>query len=100
MTATTNSTISLAGAVPEATAAAGAQDARSDVSGNSWLNVVQARIQGLRYGVVQIVVHDGRVTQVECTEKVRFEAARSPGRELAANGSTTATTERRPRATS
>lgn len=29
-------------------------------------------IAGLRYGSVEIVVHDGRVTQIERREKVRF----------------------------
>ena len=43
----------------------------------SWLDVVRERLDGLRYGVIQIVVHDGRVTQVECTEKVRFDGGRS-----------------------
>jgi len=30
-------------------------------------------VRGLRYGVVQLVVHDGRVTQIERTEKVRLD---------------------------
>jgi hypothetical protein len=46
-------------------------------SGDSWLEVVRGRLDGLRYGVIQIVVHDGRVTQVECTEKVRFDSGRT-----------------------
>lgn len=46
-------------------------------SSDSWLEVVRGRLSGLRYGVIQIVVHDGRVTQVECTEKVRFDSGRS-----------------------
>ncbi len=29
-------------------------------------------IEGLRYGSLEIVVHDGRVTQIEKREKVRF----------------------------
>jgi len=29
-------------------------------------------VRGLRYGVVQLVVHDGRVTQIERTEKTRI----------------------------
>jgi hypothetical protein len=52
------------------------------VQGDAWLDVVRERLTGLRYGVIQIVVHDGRVTQVECTEKVRFDSGRGrePGR--------------------
>jgi hypothetical protein len=38
-----------------------------------WLALVQQHVQSLRYGVVQIVVHDGRVTQVEKTERVRLD---------------------------
>jgi hypothetical protein len=39
----------------------------------NWLTLVQQLVRSLRYGVVQIVVHDGRVTQVEKTEKVRLD---------------------------
>jgi hypothetical protein len=38
-----------------------------------WLVLMQQHVRSLRYGVVQIVVHDGRVTQVEKTEKVRLD---------------------------
>ncbi len=38
-----------------------------------WLSVVRAKMDGLRFGVVQIVVHDGRVTQIERTEKIRLD---------------------------
>jgi hypothetical protein len=41
-----------------------------------WLAVVREKIEGLRFGVVQIVVHDSKVTQIERTEKTRIEAAR------------------------
>jgi hypothetical protein len=37
-----------------------------------WFDVVRDRVSGLRFGVVQIVVHEGRVTQVESTERVRL----------------------------
>lgn len=37
-----------------------------------WLRVVQEKVETLRYGVVQLVVHDGRVTQIERTEKTRL----------------------------
>jgi len=37
-----------------------------------WLRVVQHKVESLRYGVVQLVVHDGRVTQIERTEKTRI----------------------------
>jgi hypothetical protein len=39
---------------------------------NQWLEVVSQRVAKLRFGLVQIMVHDGRVTQVESVEKIRF----------------------------
>ncbi len=38
-----------------------------------WQCLVREKVSELRFGVVQIVVHNGRVTQVECTEKTRFD---------------------------
>ncbi len=37
-----------------------------------WLRLVQQKVESLRYGVVNLVVHDGRVTQIERTEKTRI----------------------------
>jgi hypothetical protein len=34
---------------------------------------VRDAVRGLRYGSVEIVIHDGRVVQVTRTEKVRIE---------------------------
>ncbi|HEY4989259.1 MAG TPA: YezD family protein [Opitutaceae bacterium] len=47
-----------------------------------WLALVREQVRNLRYGVVQLVVHDGRVTQIERTEKVRLASDRPdrPGR--------------------
>ncbi|HLP00904.1 MAG TPA: YezD family protein [Opitutaceae bacterium] len=42
-----------------------------------WLAVVREKVEGLRFGVVQIVVHDSKVTQIERTEKTRLEAPRA-----------------------
>jgi hypothetical protein len=41
-----------------------------------WLEVVRQNVASLRFGSVQITVHDGRVTQVESIEKTRFVASR------------------------
>jgi hypothetical protein len=38
-----------------------------------WLETVQGQVESLRFGVVQIVVHDGHVVQIEKTEKLRIE---------------------------
>ena len=40
-----------------------------------WLGIVREKVESLRFGVVQIVVHDRRVTQVERTEKTRIDTA-------------------------
>jgi len=42
-----------------------------------WLALVRTQVQDLRYGVIQLVVHDGRVTQIERTEKVRLGSERA-----------------------
>lgn len=41
-----------------------------------WIALVREKVEGLRYGVVQLVVHDGRVTQIERTEKTRLPSER------------------------
>ncbi len=46
----------------------------------SWLDIVRQKVESLRFGVVQIVVHDGKVTQIERTEKTRL-SGRSDGTE-------------------
>ncbi len=43
----------------------------------AWLDTVRRQVGSLRYGVVQIVVHDSRVTQIERIERVRLEKARA-----------------------
>jgi hypothetical protein len=40
-----------------------------------WLELVIQHVSSLRYGVVEIVVHDSRVIQIEKTERVRLEKA-------------------------
>jgi hypothetical protein len=40
----------------------------------NWIELVRAQVASLRYGVVQLVVHEGRVTQIERTEKLRLPA--------------------------
>ena len=38
-----------------------------------WLALVWSQVGSLRYGVVEIVVHDSRVIQIDKTERVRLE---------------------------
>jgi hypothetical protein len=45
-----------------------------------WERTVRDAVRGLRYGSVEVQVHDGRVVQVETREKVRFADDRRPDR--------------------
>lgn len=56
-------------------------DSQFPASSNAadWLAIVREKVEGLRYGVVQLVVHDGRVTQIERTEKTRLGPAPRDG---------------------
>jgi hypothetical protein len=49
--------------------------AKSEDSDRDWLELVREKVQTLRFGVVQIVVHDSKVTQIERTEKTRLDVA-------------------------
>lgn len=42
-------------------------------SEEGWLKVVERQVEALRFGSVQITVHDGRVVQIEATVKVRLD---------------------------
>lgn len=47
-----------------------------------WLALVREKVDHLRFGFVQLVVHEGRVTQIECTEKTRLpQLPPAPARE-------------------
>jgi len=37
-----------------------------------WLEVVRKKAGELSFGSIQIIVHEGRVTQIESLEKTRF----------------------------
>lgn len=54
-----------------------AQQTENEVAAQSgseeWLEAVRRQVGSLRFGVVQVVVHDSRVVQIEKTEKIRFE---------------------------
>ena len=42
---------------------------------SKWLELVIQQVGSLRYGVVEIVVHDSRVIQIEKTERLRLDKA-------------------------
>jgi hypothetical protein len=50
------------------------EGALSQSEGN-WLEIVERQVRALRFGSVQITVHEGRVVQVETSVKVRFDKA-------------------------
>lgn len=43
-----------------------------------WIERIRQILEGLEYGSVQIVVHDGKITQIDKTERRRFETAAPP----------------------
>ena len=52
-----------------------------DITGSvepAWERAVRKAVRALRYGSVEVQVHDGRVVQVETREKVRFADDRRP----------------------
>jgi len=49
----------------------------SESASEPWIEIVRQRVQNMRFGTVQVVVHEGRVTQVESTEKTRLPADES-----------------------
>ena len=38
---------------------------------SDWHEIVRQKVAAIEFGLVQIVVHEGRVVQIECTEKTR-----------------------------
>lgn len=46
----------------------------STETSEDWLEIVRRKVESLRFGVVQIIVHEGKVTQIESTEKTRLES--------------------------
>ncbi len=43
---------------------------------HDWFQVVQEQVDALKFGSVEITVHDSRVVQVQRTEKVRLDPSR------------------------
>ncbi len=40
---------------------------------NEWIDIVVERVKSLRFGAVELVIHQGRVIQIETTERIRLE---------------------------
>lgn len=43
-----------------------------------WVGLLEQKIASIRFGSIQIIVHEGRITQIESTEKIRL-SHESPG---------------------
>jgi len=43
------------------------------VNRGDWLEIVRQHVGSLRYGVVEIIVHEAKVTQIEKTERLRLD---------------------------
>ena len=59
-----------------------AKNGNADLTNANWLEIVREQVNSLKYGVVEIVVHDSQVTQIEKTERLRLDkpSARATGR--------------------
>ena len=51
---------------------------RKEVEPN-WLQLVRKQVESLKFGTVQITVHDSQVTEVVRAEKVRLERTKPSG---------------------
>jgi hypothetical protein len=52
--------------------------AKKEVEPN-WLQLVRKQVESLKFGTVQITVHDSQVTEVVRAEKVRLERVKPSG---------------------
>lgn len=50
-----------------------------DHAREGWISLIERKVNGLRFGAVQVTIHEGKVTQVEVTEKTRFQQERVQG---------------------
>jgi hypothetical protein len=48
------------------------EELKTNDGGGAWLEIVRQQVISLRFGMVQVVVHDSQVTQIERTERVRL----------------------------
>jgi hypothetical protein len=60
----------------ESSASSSSSSAAAASASPDWIALVREKVESLRFGVVQLTVHDGRVTQIERTEKTRLPASR------------------------
>jgi len=49
---------------------------------SKWLELVTQQVKSLRYGVVEIVVHNSKVIQIEKTERVRLDKSENESKPI------------------
>jgi hypothetical protein len=54
------------------TTAAAPAPATVSSADSEWIEVIRQHVASLRFGVIQVVIHEGRVVQIERTEKYRL----------------------------
>ncbi|EDY22153.1 hypothetical protein CfE428DRAFT_0278 [Chthoniobacter flavus Ellin428] len=64
---------------PAQTAGDATESAEETAVAAPWVAVVTEKVRSMRYGIVQIVVHDSKVVQIERTERTRFDIPQSTG---------------------
>lgn len=64
---------------PASTAGDVTEPAEETATAAPWVAVVTEKVKSMRYGIVQIVVHDSKVVQIERTERTRFDVPQSTG---------------------
>lgn len=60
--------------------------AKPVVLDQEWLDRIALQVNGLEYGSVLITVHDGRVVQIDRTERSRFDGANAKRQSRVASG--------------
>jgi hypothetical protein len=48
--------------------------ANSEQYNQLWMDRIQDHIKGLKFGTVQITIHDGKIVQIDRTERSRFDS--------------------------
>jgi hypothetical protein len=47
------------------------QKQASNING-IWAQIVNQKLEQVRFGIIQLKIHEGRVVQIECTERTRL----------------------------
>jgi len=53
-------------------------DSSNNHPADSWTRLLAEKLRHLRYGTIQLTVHDGRIVQMDCTERTRLPADAAP----------------------